>query len=361
MAHKNGSKPAGVVLDQPVEEVVPQMPEETTPTSETAAEPVHEFVPMKAGESMAEAGRGFLHHQLLKLRKAEPVAREGIDPEGVHDMRVATRRLRATLKLLGETVYDPETTDRYRKGLRRLANSLGATRDTDVFLEHLKEYIAALPEADQAGLDPLRRELVHRHHKSRNTMLKALDSVKTEKLLRKLEQFVLSPGRGVVAEDKDDNEVAPSLVRHFATSATWRRYEEVLAYETVVGPQTPIAVLHRLRIACKRLRYTLEFFEDALPATSFKSLHDQLVRVQDELGILHDHQVASDLSESLLRDNPDDQPLQTYHNSRLAEIERIKTEFPGHWQTLTGSAYRKQLATSLATMGDTPGRKNSNQ
>ena len=361
MAHKNGSKPAGVVLDQPVEEVVPQTPEETAPASETTAEPVHEFVQMKSGENMAEAGRGFLHQQLLKLRKAEPVAREGIDPEGVHDMRVATRRLRAALKLLGETVYDPQITDRYRKGLRRLANSLGETRDTDVFLEHLKEYIAALPEADQAGLDPLRRELVHRHHKSRNTMLKALDSAKIEKLLRKLEHFVYTPGRGLAPDDKDDNEASPSLVRHFAASATWRRYEEVLAYETVIGPQTQIAVLHRLRVACKRLRYTLEFFEDALPATSFKSLHDQLVKVQDALGILHDHQVASDLSESLLRDNPDDQPLLTYHNSRLAEMERIKNEFPGLWQTLTGPTYRKQLATGLATMGDTPGRKNSSQ
>jgi CHAD domain-containing protein len=342
------------VLEQPVEEIVPQTAEGAAPATGNLDEPVHEFVEMKSGEVLAEAGRGFLHHQLIKLRKAEPIAREGIDPEGVHDMRVATRRLRAALKLLGETVYDPQVTGRYRQGLRRLANALGETRDTDVFLEHLKDYIAPLSEEDQAGLDPLRRELVHRHHKSRKAMLKALDSDKTEKLLRRLERFVNTPGMGLAPNNsKDDNEAVPTLVRHFAASAIWRRYEEVLAYETVVEPQTSVATLHHLRIACKRLRYTIEFFEEALPVSGYKSLHDQLIKVQDELGILHDHQVAGELSEKLLKANPDDQALQSYHTSRLTEIERIKSGFPAHWQTLTGNAYRKQLATSLAALGDT--------
>src|SRR5690349_13813387 len=144
MAHKNGTKPSGAVLDQAVEQATPLAPEQPETAPEEVSEPAHEFVEMKAGENMAEAGRGFLHHQLVKLRKAEPVAREGIDPEGVHDMRVATRRLRAALQLLGETVYDTQITGRYRKRLRRLANALGETRDTDVFLEHLKDYIAPL-------------------------------------------------------------------------------------------------------------------------------------------------------------------------------------------------------------------------
>ncbi len=349
MARNNGTKggAGGAALaERPVEE----------PTShiEAVIEPAEEgYRPtkMRPGESMAEAGRGILHTQLQKLHKAEPVAREGSDPEGVHDMRVATRRLRAALKVLEESVYDRKKAARFRKELRELANALGATRDADVFLEHLEKHTATLPPEEQKGLEPLRQELLHRREGSRKAMLKTLDKPKTAKLLHKLETFVTTPGAGVAApESSDPNEAHPNLVRHFAGSAVWRSYEEVLAYETVVGPETPVAVLHRLRVACKRLRYTLEFFQDALPA-GVKTLQKNLVEVQDDLGAMHDSQVAAELSQSLLHDQPHDEALHTYGRYRAAEIDSLKTSFLLKWQALIGHAYKRQLATALAGMG----------
>ncbi len=352
MARATHSKANGLVLDRPV--VLPTVPEPTElpVVPEVEVQPAHNGVEMTAGANMAEAGRGILYHQLSKLRKAEPVAREGSDPEGVHDMRVATRRLRAALQVLGETVYDSKLTGRYRKDLRKLANALGETRDSDVFLEHLNQYIAQLPEADQAGMEPLRQEIESRRTAGRKAMLKLLDNTKTEKLLQKLEHFVNKEGAGLAGKSVDEAEAAPSLVRHFAGSAIWRRYEEVLAYETVMGPQTSVVVLHRLRVACKRLRYTVEFFQDALP-TGVKQVHQQLVEAQDELGVLHDHQVAIELSEKLLEDNPGDTVLQTYHDKRQAEMEQIRAQFPAQWQNLISATYRRQLATILA--GSNPG------
>lgn len=346
MARNNGNKSITVVQDKPKGEailIIPSQAVEIAPSSP----PLPQTVAMTAGASMAEAGRGLLYNQLQKLRKAEPIAREGSDPEGVHDMRVATRRLRAALKVLEETVYDRKQTARYRKELRGLANALGVTRDADVFMEHLNVYTAMLPDVERAGLEPLHRELESRRTQGRKEMLKVLDNARTEKLLRKLEHFAATPGAGVADRETEQDEIAPSLVRHFAGSAIWRRYEEVLAYETAIGPGTPIEVLHRLRVACKRLRYTLEFFQDALPS-GVKTAQKQLVEVQDDLGALHDHQVAIELCESLLRSRPDDLPLRTYQSSRTKDIERIRLEFNPHWQTLTGAAYKRQLATALA-------------
>jgi CHAD domain-containing protein len=60
-------------------------------------------------------------------------------------MRVATRRLRASLQVV-EGVYEHALIRRYRRGLRRLAQSLGAVRDGDVFLQHVIAYRDALPK-----------------------------------------------------------------------------------------------------------------------------------------------------------------------------------------------------------------------
>lgn len=308
-----------------------------------------EAVAMTAGANLAEAGRTLLRQQLEKLHNAEPVAREGSDPEGVHDMRVATRRLRAMLKVLEESVYEPEITAEFRGKLRKLANALGATRDNDVFLEHLKAYFAELSPEEQAGLQPLLDAVNDLRDAARHEMLKVLDSAKTTRLLARLEKFVNKPGAGV-RRKAAKNEMAPNLVRHFAGSAILRRYEEVLAYESVINPQTPIEVLHRLRVACKRLRYTLEFFQEALPDT-VKALHKQLTSIQDDLGELHDHQVAIELCKEILSDHPEDVALHLYQSRRAADIVKAREAFTAKWQGLSGSDYRQALTGAIGKLG----------
>src|SRR5262249_44661476 len=78
------------------------------------------------GHTPIEAvGRHMIRRQLRRLRSSEPVAREGSDPEGVHDMRVATRRLRTTLHLLEEIpLFSRKRLRTLRSGLRSLARRL---------------------------------------------------------------------------------------------------------------------------------------------------------------------------------------------------------------------------------------------
>ena len=76
------------------------------------------------------------------------------------------------------------------------------------------------------------------------------------------------------------------LVRHFAGDAIWRHYEAVLSFEGIMS-DPPAEELHKLRIACKRLRYTLELFDDNdHPASG--DLQQTLTTVQDQLGALQD-------------------------------------------------------------------------
>lgn len=301
--------------------------------------------------SMVEAGRDYVAAQLKKMREAEPTAREGKDREGVHDMRVATRRLRENLRLLGETVFNPVETDALRKELKKLAATLGEARDTDVFLEHLDTYDAQLPVDQRAGLEPLRKVLHKRYKRSHKALRKLLDDPKLEKLYDNLEKF--SKAKKVIADstDLDNPEVAPSLVRHFAGSFIWRRYEAVLAYDTEIGPETSEETLHRLRISFKRLRYTIEFFEEALSPT-IKNLHDQLVQAQDDLGAIHDDFAANlYLSQTVLDTKKPDEALLKYRDSRDIDSRKMRQDFLQRWKSLSGPKFKKQLATEIANLG----------
>ena len=80
------------------------------------------------------------------------------DIERVHDMRVATRRLRAVLEIYAPCFPRSEHRSVLRD-VKRLADALGARRDPDVQLEDLHDFVAAIPDADHAGVEVFARQL----------------------------------------------------------------------------------------------------------------------------------------------------------------------------------------------------------
>ncbi|MGZ8687693.1 MAG: CHAD domain-containing protein, partial [Gaiellaceae bacterium] len=98
-----------------------------------------------------------LEHLLFQLRtqydeivRCDPGVRLGVDPEDVHDMRVAVRRLRAMLRAARELLA-PEWSEPLRAELRWLGGALGPLRDADVFGEYLREETPGLDDRDRAG------------------------------------------------------------------------------------------------------------------------------------------------------------------------------------------------------------------
>src|SRR5688572_21869623 len=84
-------------------------------------------------DTMAEAGRKVLLADFIKMLKHEAGARTGEDIEDVHDMRVATRRMRSALRLF-ESYFKPKWVDAYSRRLRKIARALGVVRDLDVLI-----------------------------------------------------------------------------------------------------------------------------------------------------------------------------------------------------------------------------------
>lgn len=303
-------------------------------------------VAMSARAPLAEAGRTILREHWNKLRANEPGVREG-DHEAVHDMRVATRRLRAMLEVLGGTAYDRKETDALRKGLKRLAASLGAVRDAEVWIEAVDGYAVRLQLDEREGFEPLLRSLHDRRDRARDALLIELDQKRTHKLYERLEGFVKTAGAGMrpVAAEPD---LGPLRVRDVAGSVLWARLEEVQSFDRVM-PQAPVEILHELRIACKHLRYTLELFGDALEPDG-KALRSELIRAQDHLGVLHDADIAIPFLDTLLVDEPHNLALERYRAHLQSERDRLWSTAGEVWAIIGGPPFRMRLAAAIAAL-----------
>lgn len=297
---------------------------------------------LDGGELIGEGARRVLRHFFDKMLAREDGVRKGEDEEDVHQMRVATRRIRASLQVV-EPIYERDLVRRYRRGLRRMAEALGAVRDCDVFLSHVERYRATLPDDQRAGLDPLVEAIGTRRADARAELLDDLDRGDYRKFKRSFAEFLTTAGSGLIAQQ--DHSPAPR-VRDFAGSAVWRRYEQWRAYEVAMAHPDD-ELLHQARIAGKRLRYTLEFFADALGPDVELTLAP-LASLQENLGNLQDAVVARQRIHAFgLGAN---EAVQAYLRARDAERAAQLDGARGLWALVAGADYRLRLAELLAQL-----------
>jgi CHAD domain-containing protein len=286
------------------------------------------------GEPIAEAARRQLRRFFDKLLAREDAVRDDEDIEDVHQMRVATRRIRASLQVV-EGVYDARPIRRYRRGLRRVAQSLGAVRDGDVFLAHVVAYRDSLPADAPAGLEPLIAAVTAERAQARERLLADLDAKRYTKLKQSFALFLTTPGADIAAAESG---LTPR-VRDFAGSAIWRRYEQWRAYETVLSGAAD-ATLHQARIAGKRMRYTLEFFADAL-GPNVEQVLSPLIELQECLGALQD--VVTARTHVAALGLAGDEGAQAYLAARDAEHDAHLAELPRKWEKVVSATYRRRL------------------
>jgi CHAD domain-containing protein len=294
------------------------------------------------GEPIAEAARRMLRRFFDKLLAREEAVIKGEDVEDIHQMRVATRRLRASLQVV-EGVYDHELIRRYRRGLRRIAQSLGAVRDGDVFLQHVTAYRDSLPEDDRARLGPLIAAVAAERARAREQLLAGLQAKRYHKFKRDFAAFLTTPGAGLL--DAPEPGIV-QRVRDFAGSAIWRRYELWRAYEVAL-PGATNETLHQARIAGKRFRYTLEFFAEPLGKHVDQAL-DPLIALQENLGALQDGVTARAHIAALGLD--DDPGALDYLSARELDRAALLAELPRLWEKVASATYRRRLFEMIVKM-----------
>ncbi len=295
--------------------------------------------------TMGELAFAVLRRQLAVLREKEPGTRLGEDPEELHDMRVATRRLRAALALFAEVL--PVRAKVFREELGWLGRVLGAVRDLDVQQEGLADMAAATagwsagarPE-DHDPLAELSALLGHERDTARAEMLAALDSVRWERLARGLSVMVQQgPARRSVATREPAVIGMPDLVvvRHDKVAKAAKRAKK----------SGVVSDFHRLRIACKRLRYALEFSSEVYGGRTARFVR-QLTALQDELGLMQDAEVASNRLAELATGEAHLPPATVFVMGGVAErhrrdVDRLLRRLPQEVRRVGGRDWRDLL------------------
>ena len=228
----------------------------------------------------------------------EAAALDGSDPEGVHQMRVALRRLRSAFSVFGR-LFDPGQRDWLSGEARTIVNSLGPARDWDVFLTELLPPVSAA-RPDDAGLARLAAAA---QAARANGYAQARDAIEAPSYAR----YMLQLGRWIEARGWRTQTTGPSAdwldrpIVEFAAHLLGKRKRKALnlgrQFTHLTGPER-----HQVRIALKKLRYASEFFQELYPKKHTKPYLATLKDLQDRLGHLNDVAVAERLIGTLVNE-----------------------------------------------------------
>ena len=235
----------------------------------------------------------YTRSQAAILQALDPMIRRD-EPDSVHDMRVATRRLRSTLKSFGEILGLPGT-GRLRAELKWLGGVLGEARDNEVLGSYLHARLAALPVDLLMGPVQARASahFAPRAASARASLLEALDSGRFIALLNDLDQALGGPPPAAKAR-RAAADVLPAAVQRTRRRVRRRARR---AGRAAAGPAREVA-LHETRKAAKDARYTAE----AASLTGRKRDHRsarRMKKLQAVLGDHHDAVVARDTAREI--------------------------------------------------------------
>ena len=277
-----------------------------------APAPAPEFTPtaVDASMSIVEVALANLRRYLSAWHLHEPGARLGDNPEELHDLRVAARRLDAILRQFRSSL--PASFLRIRPTLKIVLRALGDSRDLDVALSELKTFSRELPKSDRDSVEPLKRHLVSERGRARARMLSVLDSASVQKDLQELTSLL-------TAHSAASQQSSPELALNVAPELIRRRYRKVRKGADLLTSDSSIEAYHEVRGYVKKLRYALEAV-----AVLYGKPADEMLRTlrrwQEKLGVQQDAAVASRRLKALASAPPKGIPPETlFLMGRLAE------------------------------------------
>ncbi|MGB7994323.1 CHAD domain-containing protein [Methanoregula sp.] len=301
--------------------------------------------------------------EIAGVRKAE-------DIEPVHRMRVASRRLRAALPLFSSCFPDKDFR-RWMRQIKMITRALGAARDNDVQVAFLKKYLKtqAEPAQPKTASIPVNLEntgnpltaLLARFQKQRGIFQKdviaVLDELERSQMIPQLQSACLALEQqfGIKKRERYDGTLP------IAAENIGRKLHEVYLFEPFVHNPDAVFEHHALRIATKKLRYTLETYAP-LFRRDLKKPIERIKRLQDLLGDIHDCDVwIEHMSLAIVKQRARRTPLDTLPTTSVSTISPLRKllvnrekrrallyrQFVRYWDSLVHTGFWDNLKSQV--------------
>jgi len=207
-----------------------------------------------------------------------------IDTEFLHDFRVAVRRTRSAVKLLGG-VLPADLAEHYKTEFKWLGDVTTPIRDLDVHLLGFDTMTEQLVAASPADLEPLRAFLARRRAREFRRLAAALRGPRFRAIVQDWRKALLE------IRDVDGPRRRRLTAAALALSTTGRAFRRIAAHGSAITPGSPPESLHDLRKRAKELRYLLEFFAPLHDPVAYRKVVSDLKQLQDCLGEFQDSEV----------------------------------------------------------------------
>ncbi|MGH7865537.1 MAG: CHAD domain-containing protein [Candidatus Binataceae bacterium] len=217
---------------------------------------------------MREAAHAALAFHLQALSREAVGAQKG-DARSIHQLRVATRRLRTAIRLFRRALYASQA-DKLRRELAAVAHAAGRVREADVAGDLLRKRARKLDPHLAKALGPVFNENSRRRSEAMKELARLLNSNSHQSLLKRLAAPAYRRGR-----DVELGLIATDLLRPLLRG--------LIRAGGVLGDDAPAELIHRLRVRAKRVRYALETL-GGLGRKKLQKTLTRLQRLQEALG-----------------------------------------------------------------------------
>lgn len=276
------------------------------------------FSPLHSDQSVSDALRSLIADCLSHVQSNVPGVLLRTDAEYLHQVRVGLRRLRVVLAVAFRYRPDVELAS-LREQVSELCVGLGRSREWDVFVtQTLPPICARFPEHE--GLQEIARASERTRKQQHTTIDMHLASPDFQRMLLRLGAWMHS----------ELIDISPISLKSFVSSSLNKRHKDVVNCRERLRAKDKVQ-LHRLRIACKKLRYFIEMFDSLLDREKSKTYLDVLADLQDVLGRFNDHAVAQRLAGTLESKFRHD-VISLIHETLEQDIDELDAGFSRAWK-----------------------------
>lgn len=234
----------------------------------------------------------YISEQLSKLCKELKGAREAKDSEYVHQSRVASRRIRAALGIF-DSCFPDKKIKKWQKEIKNLTQGLGPARDADVQIEYLNKVLSKPIEQQKElfpGINRLLLRTIQHRQKVQADVIKTIDALESRTVLADIHASV---EKMLFCFRNEDISVKSQYVFRQTAQHINRKLQKFFSYQNCMKNASDKEQHHKMRIAAKKLRYTMEICQEPYEGRLNDAIKT-VKKLQTILGDIHDCDVWVD-------------------------------------------------------------------